>query len=313
VLCRDAGSARAVDGQVGTVYTRTGRPFFPAALESALVDRVRSAVTAAKLWDELDTDWLLLDAELLPWSAKAEPLIRDQYASVAAAAGAALPAAGAALDAAAARGLDVGELRDRFAGRSLAIGAFTEVYRRYSWPTTGLDGVRLAPFHVLAGAGANHLRRDHAWHLAVLDRLVEADPALFAATRRLELDLADPSAVDAATGWWLELTANGGEGMVVKPAQTSAAGAGSRGVQPAIKCRGREYLRIIYGPDYLEPDRLARLRQRRLGRKRGLALREQGLGLAALDLLADHGALWRVHQLVFAILACESEPVDPRL
>jgi protein phosphatase len=318
VVCRDADSVRAVDGQLGTVYTRTGRPFFPAPLESALLDRVRSAVTAARLWDELDTDWLLLDGELLPWSAKAEPLIRDQYASVAAAAGAALPAVGAALDAAAARGLDVGELRERFAGRTLAIEKFTDVYRRYSWPTTGLDGLRLAPFHVLAGAGANYLRRDHAWHLARLDRLVEADPALFTTTRRLELDLADASATPAATDWWLELTASGGEGMVVKPAPLrsathAAADAAPRGVQPAIKCRGREYLRIIYGPDYLEPDRLARLRQRRLGRKRGLALREQGLGLAALDVLAEYGALWRVHQLVFAILACESEPVDPRL
>ncbi|GAA2586838.1 hypothetical protein GCM10010399_16020 [Dactylosporangium fulvum] len=96
--------------------------------------------------------------------------------------------------------------------------------------------------------------------------------------------------------------------MVVKPAED----AGPR-VQPAIKCRGREYLRIIYGPSYTEPDRLATLRNRNLGRKRGLALREQGLGLAALDLLAEGAAAWRVHQLVFAVLACESEPVDPRL
>ena len=33
----------------------------------------------------------------------------------------------------------------------------------------------------------------------------------------------------------------------------------------------------------------------------------------ALDGLAQGAALWRVHELVFAILACESEPVDPRL
>jgi hypothetical protein len=140
---------------------------------------------------------------------------------------------------------------------------------------------------------------------------VAADPVLFTTTRRLEVELADPSAPAAATDWWLELTAGGGEGMVVKPSGSS--GPTTRGVQPAIKCRGREYLRIIYGPDYLEPDRLTRLRQRRIGRKRGLALREHGLGLAALDTLAEYGALWRVHQLVFAILACESEPVDPRL
>jgi polynucleotide kinase-phosphatase len=306
VICRDADSLRAVDGQLGTVYTRTGRPFFSPLLETTLVDRVRAAVTAAQLWDELDTDWLLLDAEVLPWSAKAEPLIRDQFASVAAAAGSSLPAVNRALDAAASRGLDVGVLRDRFAGRAVAIDKFSAVYRRYSWPTVGLEGVRLAPFHVLASAGANHLRRDHAWHLGLVDRLVAADAGLFTATRRLEIPVTD---VAAATDWWLELTARGGEGMVVKPVSDP----GRRGVQPAIKCRGREYLRIIYGPDYLEPERLTRLRKRHLGRKRGLALREHGLGLAALDTLADYGALWRVHQLVFAILACESEPVDPRL
>jgi protein phosphatase len=36
--------------------------------------------------------------------------------------------------------------------------------------------------------------------------------------------------------------------MVVKPPEHIAHG--PRGlVQPALKCRGREYLRIIYGPD----------------------------------------------------------------
>jgi hypothetical protein len=84
-------------------------------------------------------------------------------------------------------------------------------------------------------------------------------------------------------------------------------------VQPGLKCRGREYLRIIYGPDYTLPDQLTRLRQRRTGRKRALALREYALGLSALDLVAEGAPLWRIHEAVFAILACESEPVDPRL
>ncbi|MER7002958.1 polynucleotide kinase-phosphatase [Dactylosporangium sp. NPDC000555] len=311
VVCQEKHmGSRAVlnvrrDGS-GAVYTRTGRPFFPDA--APLVERVVAAIGRAGLWDELGTDWLLLDAEVLPWSAKAEPLIRDQYASVAAAAGAALPAARAALVAAAGRGIDVGDLAGRFTARESSIAAFAEVYRRYCWPTDGLAGVRVAPFHVLAAEGANHARQGHDWHLALVDRLVAAEPELFTTTRRLVVDPADPDGVAAVTRWWLELTGTGGEGMVVKPAHD----AGPR-VQPAIKCRGREYLRIIYGPDYTEPERLATLRNRNLGRKRGLALREQGLGLAALDLLAAGSPAWRVHQLVFAVLACESEPVDPRL
>ncbi len=110
--------------------------------------------------------------------------------------------------------------------------------------------------------------------------------------------------------WWLDLTAAGGEGMVVKPASAAAADLG-RGVQPGLKVRGREYLRIIYGPDYLES--LDVLRARHLGKKRSLALREHGLGLDALTRFVDHEPLWRVHQMVFAVLALESEPVDPRL
>ncbi|MGI5179954.1 polynucleotide kinase-phosphatase [Dactylosporangium sp. CA-152071] len=306
VVCRtpSAGLRRFGIAGGGVIYTRTGRPFFgDPALESAILDRVRTA--AMGLFDELGTDWLLLDAEVLPWSAKAEPLIREQYASVAAAAGAALPAAVAALTAAAGRGIDVASLQARFTGRVASMAAFTEVYRQYCWPTDGLDGLRLAPFHVLAGEGASYLRQDHEWHLAMVDRLVAADD-LFAPTRRLVVDPASPADVAAATDWWLELTAAGGEGMVLKP----AVDAGPR-VQPALKCRGREYLRIIYGPDYLT--RLDQLRARGLQRKRNLALREQGLGLAALDLLAAGGSARAVHQLVFALLACESEPVDPRL
>jgi protein phosphatase len=311
VVCRDeaAGLRRFGATGGGAMYTRTGRPFFPDA--SQLLSRVRDAATNAGLWDELGTDWLLLDAELLPWSAKAGALIRDQYASVAAAASAALPAALEAVSGAITRGLDLTAIKDRLDRRTVQIRRFADTYRRYCWTTTGLDGLRLAPFHVLASEGASHAARDHAWHLDVVDRLVAADPSFFAPTRRLDVDLADPDADRVATDWWLSLTEAGGEGMVVKPLVLGPHA--ERRVQPALKCRGREYLRIIYGPDYTEPERLAALRDRRLGRKRGLALREEALGLAALDALAELGPAWRIHQLVFAIVACESEPVDPRL
>ncbi|MGW1056505.1 polynucleotide kinase-phosphatase [Micromonospora rubida] len=313
LVCRDPEGGPFGPGG-GVVHTRTGRPFFGPPLDGGLLDRVRAAVTAAGLWAELGTDWLLLDCELLPWSAKAGGLIREQYASVGAAGRAALPAVLATLDAAAGRGLPVGELRERMAARSVEVEAYSAAYRAYVAPTDGLRGVTLAPFVVLASAGASHADRDHGWHLDLVDRLCAADPGLFTPTRRLVVDLADASAEADATGWWLALTAGGGEGMVVKPYAGPAARS-SRGslLQPGIKCRGREYLRIIYGPGYTGPEQLAALRRRSLGRKRGLALREHALGLAALDALAADAPLWRRHELVFAVLACESEPVDPRL
>jgi polynucleotide kinase-phosphatase len=314
LVCRDEEAAAGFGDGAGAVWTRTGRPFFrDAALAEALLARVREAATRAGLWDDLHTGWLLLDTELLPWSAKAGELIREQYASVGAAAGAALPAALAVLASAAGRGLEVAPLRRRLAGRLANATAFTEAYRNYVRPAEGLSGVSLAPFAVLASEGANHAGRDHGWHLAQADRLVAADPDLFTATRRRVLPLSDLAAVAEATAWWQELTAVGGEGMVVKPYGGLAATHGARLLPPGLKCRGREYLRIIYGPDYTEPEVLAGLRKRSLGRKRALARREHALGLAALEGLATGAPLWRRHQLVFAILACESEPVDPRL
>jgi hypothetical protein len=248
----------------------------------------------------------------MPWSAKAAGLIREQFAGVGAAGRAALPAALAVLDAVAARGLDVTALRDRTAQRAEDIAGYSAAYRAYVRPTS--DGVTLAPFAVLAGSGVSYADKDHGWHLALADRLVAADPTLFTPTRRILVDLADDAQVATAIDWWLELTGAGGEGMVVKPyAGLAATDRKGRLAQPGVKCRGREYLRIIYGPEYARPEQLASLRQRSLGRKRSLALREHGLGLAALDRLAEGAPLWRVHELVFAILACESEPVDPRL
>lgn len=318
LVCRDAGVARerfGVDGPTGSLYTRTGRPFFDdPAMAEEILGRVRSAVTAAGLWEELATDWLLLDAELMPWSLKASGLLRSQYAAVGAASGAAFPAALAALEGAAARGVDLGGLPDRQRERAADAAAFTEAYRRYCWPTDGLSGVRLAPFQILATQGRSLAGAPHDEQLALLDRMVRHDGSgLLQTTRRLFVDTGDEASVSAGVDWWLEMTGRGGEGMVVKPVEAVARDGQGRLVQPGIKCRGREYLRIIYGPEYTRPDNLDRLRHRFLGHKRSLASREYALGLEALDRLAEGEPLWRVHEAVFAVLALESEPVDPRL
>lgn len=318
LVCRDAAAAVrrfGVDGPTGAVHTRTGRPFFddPAVTE-AVLERLRAAAGAAGLWDELETDWLLLDAELMPWSLKASGLLRTQYAAVGAAAGAVLPGATAALAAAAARGVPVTGLLARHRERGEDARAFTDAYRRYCWTTDGLDGVRLAPFQLLAVEGRSLAGVPHDRQLDWLDRLVEHDPTgLLQVTRRLVVDTGDEASVAAGVDWWLEMTGRGGEGMVVKPLQALARDAGGRLVQPGVKVRGREYLRIVYGPEYTRPANLERLRDRHLGHKRSLALREYALGLEALERLAAGEPLWRVHEAVFAVLALESEPVDPRL
>ncbi|MDQ0958512.1 protein phosphatase [Streptomyces sp. B4I13] len=322
LVCRDAETARkrfgtvgGDDGPTGSLYTRTGRPFFDdAKVTEEILGRIRAAADEAGLWTELDTDWLLLDAELMPWSLKASGLLRSQYAAVGAASGAVFPGALAALDGAAARGVDVTDLLARQRERASDAAAFTEAYRRYCWTTDGLDGVRLAPFQILAVQGRSLAALPHDEQLSLLDRLVEHDTTgLLRTTRRLYVDTADPESVRAGVDWWLEMTGRGGEGMVVKPLGALCRDEEGRLVQPGIKCRGREYLRIIYGPEYTRPDNLARLRGRFLNHKRSLAIREYALGLESLSRLAEGEPLWRVHEAVFAVLALESEPVDPRL
>ncbi|WP_163542704.1 polynucleotide kinase-phosphatase [Occultella kanbiaonis] len=304
VIAKDADVAERRfgigDGTTGAVYTRTGRPFWPDTRE--LVDRLRA--TAAPLFESLDSDWLALDCELLPWSAKATDLIKSQYASVGAAALRVLPEALMVLEQAASRGLDMGERAGRAERRLGNAAAFRGAYAAYVHPTDGLDGVTLAPFQILAAEGrALALTKSHEWHLSELARL-EGD--LITPTRHRFVEVTSREQREAAIQWWLDLTGAGGEGMVVKPARLPEGR-----IQPGIKVRGREYLRIIYGPDYT--DSLDLLRERHLGRKRQLAVREHGLGLEALTAFVEHDPLWKVHQSVFGVLALESEPVDPRL
>jgi protein phosphatase len=317
IACRDesvpARRFGIASDDPGVIYTRTGRSFFgEKEIGAQLLSRVVAAITAAGLWDELETDWLALDCELLPWSAKAGELILGQYAAVAAAAAATLAAESEAAARAASRGVNVADLAARSAERAGLADRFAEAYRRYCWDVSSVDDLRLAPFHVLAGEREVLALRPHRWHLEVLGRLCAADSAVLQPTRAVFASLGEPASEAAATAWWQELTGSGGEGMVAKPA--AVVHRGPKGLaQPGLKCRGQEYLRLVYGPEYTLPGNLDRLRPRGLARKRSLALREFALGIEALRRFVAAEPLHRVHECVFGVLALESEPVDPRL
>jgi protein phosphatase len=317
IVCRDEATATArfgVAGEgTGIVYTRTGRRFFhDAAWEHELLARVRAALHAGGFWQTLETDWVCLDAELMPWSAKAQALLLQQYGPTAAAARIGLSAALQALQQAEGRGIGADGLRKRYAARLKMAESYSAAYRRYCWPVESTSDFKLAPFHILATEGAVHVDKDHGWHMETLADLCSEDATLMRATPYKVVDLDDEVSCSGAIAWWEKLTERGGEGMVVKPwdfVVMSRKGL----VQPALKCRGREYLRIIYGPEYTDPDHLARLRERGLGAKRSLALREFALGIEGLERFVRREPLRRVHECAFAVLAMESEPVDPRL
>ena len=317
IVCRDESVSVSrfgvIEPAAGAVYTRTGRPFFSdAALEREFLIRIQKAATVSGLWDELATDWLCLDCELMPWSVKAQELLRLQYAPVATAGTETLSAAARSLSQARNRLEDMEPLAARTDARLGALTKYRDAYRRYCWPVAAIDDLKLAPFHLLASEGKVHTDKQHTWHMDLLSRLCAADTQLLLATPFRLVDLNAPSSCEDATAWWTEMTSNGMEGMVVKPLDFISKG--RRGIaQPAIKCRGAEYLRIIYGPEYLLPENLERLRSRGVGAKRSLASREFALGIEALERFVRKEPLRRTHECVFGVLALESEPVDPRL
>ncbi len=318
IVCRDGRVATrrfgVQENSLGIVYTRTGRHFFENPdMEQAVLDRVRMASETAGLFERLQSDWLLFDAEIMPWSLKAQDLLQRQYAAVGRAAHIGLAAALDTLTQAARRGLDTADLISQITSQQTHAEQFIAAYRHYVWPVGSLNDLKIAPFHLLASEGKVHMDRDHLWHLAQLQSLTAADSALMMSTPMLRVLMDDPGSIEAGVAWWENITAAGFEGMVVKPLPFVARNSGGTLVQPAIKVRGREYLRIIYGPDYTAKENLDRLRHRALAAKRASALREFALGLEGLQRFVAGEPLHRIHECVHAVLALESQSVDPRL
>ena len=314
VVCRDAGAARkrfgAIDGRMRACATREpgARSFLSRRRRRSSSHECKQRSRGAGFFEEFHTDWFCLDCELMPWSAKARELLQRQYAPVGAAGVAALEAVIEAVShSPAASGM-----AEAYRHRLERLRKYREAYRRYCWPVRSLADYKLAPFHLLGSEGSVHSDKTNRWHMETLHRLAAADPEFILATPFLETDLTNEAEFRQACEWWEALTGKGGEGMVVKPLDFVARGPKGL-VQPALKCRGREYLRIIYGPEYTAADQLPRLRSRGLAGKRSLAAREFALGVEALERFVAREPLRRVHECVFGVLALESEPVDPRL
>jgi len=342
VLCRNIETAKTrfgIDGDSlpenvpGIIYTRTGRHFFAGAekaYEQAILIRLQTALNNSGFWDAFSTDWVCLDTELMPWSAKARALILEQYAPTGTAGRNGLAKAVSALTSAKMSyngsnisditiesgtpgDMNLAQVLEDYQNRLDCLECYTEAYRRYCWSVSSVDDYRIAPFHILATEGKIWHDENHLRHLTVIrDYITSSNDPVFIATNHLTVDLNDDASVATAVDWWLNLTNSGGEGMVVKPLDFIAHEKNVL-LQPAVKCRGREYLRIIYGPDYTTATHLDRLRKRSLHRKQELALEEFALGMESLERFVNKEPFYRVHECVFAVLALENESVDPRL
>jgi protein phosphatase len=297
----------------GTVYTRTGRKFFDQQhTEKEFLEMLRKALTASGFWDNFNTDWVCLDGELMPWSARARELLIRQYAAVGSAATTGLHGAIQSLEKARERGIATHDLLEKYATRQEQIEKYIISYRHYCRETDGLKGLVYAPFHILAMEGQTCFDKNHTWHLENIQSFCQHDVNHLMVTANRQVDLQDPDSIQQAIDWWTALTSKGGEGMVVKPLDYVTYFKG-KAVQPAMKVRGSEYLRIIYGPEYDTTANIRILKERNVRVKRELALREFALGLEALERFVGKEPLRRTHECVFGVLALESEAVDPRL
>ncbi|MBP3761004.1 MAG: polynucleotide kinase-phosphatase, partial [Ruminococcus sp.] len=331
ILCRTPETALrrfgVTDGSRGIIYTRTGRRFFDNPdTENALLDRLDNVMTSTDFWTDFNTDWVCLDTELMPWSEKAQGLIRSQYAPTGNAGAGTLSYAVEMLGKACKRSnnafevdkitsgqnVDLNIILERYKNKQNDIENYIKAYREYCWTVKNIDDYRIAPFHILACEGHVFSDEKHIWHMENIRKYITGIDPVFMETPYICVDTENDEDVKNAAEWWVNLTSSGGEGMVVKP-EIFTAKQGYKLLQPAVKCRGKEYLRIIYGAEYLENEHLKRLKTRSLGRKRSLALKEFSLGMESLSRFVKNEPLYRVHECSFGVLALESEPVDPRL
>ena len=326
VVCRDEDAARrrfgvAERGHRASCYTRTGRRFFDdAALEArAARARPRRRSTRPGCWDEFETDWVCLDCELMPWSAKAQELLRQQYAAV---------------GAAAARGAAGGDRRCSSRRRRAASDVGGAARRAIASGATLARALRRrVPALLLAGRVARRpasWRRstcwrararctstsDHVWHMetlgAALPPPIRSCCVATPCTRRSTLT--DPASEAAGDG-----VVGGADRRAAARAWSSSRSTSSRAAAAGscsrrVKCRGREYLRIIYGPEYTAPEQpRAAARSAASGASARWRCASSRSASRRWSASSRGEPLRRVHECVFGVLALESEPVDPRL
>lgn len=292
---------------LGYITTRTGRAFFEQEQQQRMVAKIHAELLAKNYFEQFNTTFVLMDAEILPWNLKAHRLIDQQYETV---------AENAVMDRQKlieklkiTEHVDVTSWLEEYTHKYKNAVRFDAVFKNYCWPTNELVGIQIAPFHILAHSSSTNFHQPHSWHMQ-MNALLAENSSLFIATeyRLIESEQDEQEIIN----WWQNMTENGHEGIVIKPFDFLAHHKGKL-LQPAIKVRGREYLRIIYGMDYTDETIMKRLKQRNPSRKMKNALLEFKLGLEGISRFVGLESSTRVHECALATLALESDPIDPRL
>lgn len=308
-IAKDVETAKQLinSDSLGYIMTRTGRAFFAPDEQQQLLARLHAELIAKNYFETHDTSFVLMDAEILPWNLKAQSLIDKQYAAVAEHARMDRDALVKKL--AATTQVDVSHWLSQYEEKRQNAEKFEAAFNNYCWPTNDLNDIQIAPFHILAHSDAVHTNKPHSWHMDMATALAD-NSSLFIATEYRIIEN-EQDEIDV-TKWWCDMTENGHEGIVIKPLAFTAYSKGKL-LQPAIKVRGREYLRIIYGMDYTDEALLTRLKERNASRKMRNALLEFKLGIEGISRFVRGESSARVHECALATLALESDVIDPRL
>ncbi|KAA0549557.1 polynucleotide kinase-phosphatase [Bacillus sp. BGMRC 2118] len=306
---KEAGLQYVGRETLGVIYTRNGRRFFNDDTEQLILSRINKALTMNGYFTKYKTDYLLLDAEIMPWNLKAKELISSQYAHVAEQAILDRSLLKAKIEGAVSQHEELEAWLKEYDKKLTNAEVFKEVFQKYCWEINEIDQIQIAPFHVLAYSNKTFFDQPHTWHMEKNKELAQMEN-LFVETEYMVIE--DGESEEKVIAWWEAITHDGHEGIVIKPESFISHSKGKL-VQPAIKVRGRKYLNIIYGMDYLQPENLKRLKKRNTGKKQKLALKEFALGVEGIQRLVNGESIERVHECVLGTLAMESDPVDPRL
>jgi len=310
-LFKDQEAAKKYTGieSLGVIYTRTGRRFFEPNTEKNLLLKINQDLNEHGYFKKYETDYVLLDAEIMPWNLKAKELISSQYAHVSENAILDRTKLKNKIESAVGDNEDLQAWLNEYNQKLQNAHTFKEVFQKYCWEIKDVNSIQIAPFHVLAHSNQTFFDQPHTWHMD-MNQQFASQSSLFVKTEFKIIT--DEASENEVIKWWKEITSEGHEGIVIKPEFYIAKSKGKL-LQPAIKVRGRKYLNIIYGMDYLLPENLARLKNRNTGKKQKLALKEFALGVEGINRYVNEESIERVHECVLATLAMESDPVDPRL
>ncbi|MDF2880165.1 MAG: polynucleotide kinasephosphatase [Clostridiaceae bacterium] len=291
------------------IYSRTGKKFFNEKENETISLRIKAILNSIDYFNRFDTGFVIIDAEILPWNAKGEGLLFNQYLPV--------------LDSALALNTKLYEnLKDtpiikeemlkEVENNLTNINKYKQQLENYCWDTN-IENIKIAPFHLLAHEGKTFFDKEHEWHLNHFNMFAENEDNLFIKTPYVLIDLTKEESISNSIKFWDELTSKGYEGFILKTEYFLEHNDQGELILPMMKVRGKDYLRIIYGINYDNPTVIAKLKNRSLSRKRSLHYRELLLGVEALKRFSNGEDFQTWHEYILTILCMTNEVVDHRL